>query len=178
MPVLDSRNHGCHTLHSEAACVAAEDGRSDARYAHQPCRWCCGHQCTENGNRCEPETWLFNQNSHVGRSKNGLGEGTCMLPLDNRFHCYSDTNAYEGFGSSNDIDDDAASLKGVSMSTCQQHCRDLYECLCVVYYKCPSWGCEHGHVDGQCWRRASCTFSRAKHNDPGFEMCEINKGRL
>merc|ERR1712217_158563 len=98
-------------------------------------------------------------------------------PLDKLFHCYSDTNAYEGFGSSNDIDDDAASLKGVSMSTCQQHCRNSYECLCVVYYKCPWWGCEHGHVDGQCWRRASCTFSRAKHNDPGFEMCDA-QGRL
>merc|ERR1712217_22294 len=101
-----------------------------------------------------------------------------IIPMDGRWHCHSDTNAFAGFGSRYDIDDDAASLKGVSMSTCQQHCRENFECGCVVHYRCPSWGCEHGLVDGQCWRRPYCDFSSAKHDDLGFQMCNINLGRL
>merc|ERR1712046_372412 len=106
--------------------------------------------------------------------------------MDGRWDCHSNTNTYAGLGvpEYGIIDDDASSLKGVSLSTCQHHCKSTPDCGCVVHYKCPmiydvSLGysisnCEHGHVDGQCWRRTHCDNSTSKQNDEGFQMCNTN----
>jgi len=103
---------------------------------------------------------------------------TPSVPMDGRWHCHDSTNSWSGMGSSGLEDSDQDSWKGLSMSECQDHCkRDSGDqCGCVVYYRCPSSGCEHGHVDGQCWRRGYCDLSKSKRSDPGFTMCNINLG--
>merc|ERR1711920_125688 len=100
------------------------------------------------------------------------------VPMDGRWHCHDSTNSWSGMGSSGLEDSDQDSWKGLSMSDCMDHCkRDSNDqCGCVVHYRCPSSGCEHGFVDGQCWRRGYCDLSKSKRSDPGFTMCNINLG--
>jgi hypothetical protein len=103
--------------------------------------------------------------------------------MDGNWHCHQNTNSFEGFGVPQHgmIDNDASSLKGVSLTTCQEWCLGRPDCGCVVHYTCPLalgfWqNCAHGLVDGQCWRRTYCDYSTSKTNDEGFQMCNINLG--
>merc|ERR1712050_431284 len=148
-PDLEPVILGCHTLKTEAACIAHKDGRFwDSRFASQPCAWCCGEKCMKGGygNLCEPQDWVERQGAFVGHDKTGLGHDTCPEDGgdggDGGWHCHGDTNAWAGHGSTQDIDDDGSSLKDVSMRTCQQHCNDTPDCNCVVYKS----------ANGQCWR--------------------------
>jgi hypothetical protein len=102
------------------------------------------------------------------------------------WHCFGNRNAYPGFGVTeyDMIDDDAAALTGVSLDECHDHCTSRYDCGCVTYYTCPTglfpWEkkCEHGFVDGQCWRRRYCDPAKSKTEDKGFQVCHRNPGRL
>lgn len=72
---LDGDNDGCPSIKDEESCITSKDGRS--WISGQPCQWCCGRKCTKNGNRCEPKSWLFNNNDYIGLSMNGIGDSTC-----------------------------------------------------------------------------------------------------
>ena len=50
---------GCPTLTTMEACMGSQDGRNetydnDKNFNGQPCRWCCGNECDDNGNKCAP----------------------------------------------------------------------------------------------------------------------------
>ena len=84
--ILSVDNQGCNILTHEAACVASADGRSE--WLHSACHWCCGLACTNNSDhKCEPEVWLFNQESYVGTSHSGDGHDTCPQTSQSALRC-------------------------------------------------------------------------------------------
>ena len=75
---LRNDNEGCHLLTTEDTCVASKDGRDATIYAGSPCHWCCGKPCTNNGNKCEPSSFLATkQNVFKISSRNGQGHNDC-----------------------------------------------------------------------------------------------------
>ena len=58
---LQSVTEGCFTLTTMEACINSKDGRNqtygdnnEGNFYGQPCRWCCGNECDDNGRLCEP----------------------------------------------------------------------------------------------------------------------------
>ena len=68
---------GCFTLTNEKDCLASKDGREDKPHHFGPCNWCCGNHCTENGNKCEAQSFLAAYPDFEGKSRNGIGHDTC-----------------------------------------------------------------------------------------------------
>jgi len=89
---LLGNNKGCNKILSETMCVGSRDGRhqktfhfSNAtgnhkiRYDVSPCQWCCGHDCTPGGTKCEAREWLqtAGKSQYDGYGKNGMGFDNC-----------------------------------------------------------------------------------------------------
>ena len=52
---------GCPSLTTMEDCINSQDGRDESygdnnegNFYGQPCRWCCGNDCDDDGNKCEP----------------------------------------------------------------------------------------------------------------------------
>ena len=144
---LTSVEGGCFQIKDEAECLASKDGRSD--FKDQPCRWCCGYECTSQGNSlCEPENWLLKQPSYVKfRSINGLGDGFCRRPsfiYDGKSTSFGG-KCRDAFGN-----EFGYVSKEMNLSDCDDFCQSLpnYEFQVGYYFKKSSKACHCCYEQG------------------------------